>query len=77
MIPQAIKGTGPYADLWNQLKSMMHALSRVEKARSVSDIAPLDKSRLQALVSFITQELKPRLFGVDHFHRKLSCLQGF
>jgi len=57
MIPQAIKSTGPYADLWSHLKSMAHALTRVESARDISEVAPLDKARLHALDIFIGHEL--------------------
>jgi hypothetical protein len=59
MMPQAMKNVGPYADLWSQLKSMEHAVSRVENASDPADIAELDKERFEAMVSFVKQELEP------------------
>ena len=36
---------------------MSHALARVESAKNIAEVAPLDKSRLKALDLFIGQEL--------------------
>jgi hypothetical protein len=59
MIPQAIKGTGPYAQLWSRLKSMEHALGRLEAASKPTDLTPLDEDRLHALYRFVNSELVP------------------
>jgi hypothetical protein len=46
MMPHGIKSTGPYAELWSQLKSMSHSLSRAAEAKNISEIAELDKVAL-------------------------------
>jgi len=63
MIPQAIASVGVYADLWSHLKSMSHALERVQGARTIKDIAELDKARLVALGDFVKKELEPKDFA--------------
>ena len=60
MIPQAIASAGVYADLWTNLKSMDHALLRVQRAGSLRDIAPLDKARLLDLANFMKRQLEPQ-----------------
>jgi hypothetical protein len=60
MIPQAIASTGAYADLWSHLKSMSHALERIQTAQSLKDIADLDKARLLALAEFLKKELETK-----------------
>jgi hypothetical protein len=59
MIPHGIKSTGPYAELWSQLKSMSHSLNRAAAAKDISEVAELDKGRLVALAAFLKQELEP------------------
>jgi hypothetical protein len=67
MIPQAITNTGPYAGLWSDLKSMRHALERATKAKTMSDIAELDRTRLEALAKFLRTELDPKPVGEYEF----------
>lgn len=57
MIPQAIASTGPYADLWSHLKSMLHALDRAMNAKNARDLTELDRERLSALSRFLKTEL--------------------
>ena len=59
MIPQALTYTGEYAHLWSHVKSMAHALHRVEKASSKPEISALDYARLAALVNFLRIEIEP------------------
>ena len=60
MIPQAMTSSGDYAELWSDLKSMAHALERIQTAASLKDIADLDKARLLALAAFLKKELESR-----------------
>jgi len=63
MIPQAIASVGVYADLWSHLKSMAHAIERAQGAKTINDIAVLDKARLVALGDFVKRELEPKDFA--------------
>src|SRR5258708_1562976 len=67
MIPQAITNTGPYAGLWSDLKSTRHALERVMKASTMSDLAELDRARLQSLADFLRNQLDPNQTGANEF----------
>lgn len=60
MIPQAIASCGPYADLWSQLKSMLHALKRAKDAKNTRDLTPLDRERLTDISELLKTELLHR-----------------
>ncbi len=49
MIPNSLSSTGPYAGLWSHLKSIDHALARVQNG----EISDLDKERLGALIEIL------------------------
>lgn len=49
MIPNSLSSTGPYAGLWSHLKSIDHALDRVQNG----EFSDLDKERLTALISIL------------------------
>ncbi|MDZ4404190.1 hypothetical protein [Prosthecobacter sp.] len=66
MIPQAIATTGDYADLWTNLKSMEHALARVETAAGAKDLYPLDRSRIDDLSDFLSRQLQPPTTSDEH-----------
>ena len=53
MIPQAITSKDPTGDLWSHIKSMLHAINRVEAGK----LSRLDRSRLSDLEAFVRQEL--------------------
>src|SRR5262245_45777853 len=57
MIPQAITSSGPYADLWSHLKSMIHALKRASAAENTRDLSPLDRERLTDVSKLLKSEL--------------------
>lgn len=57
MIPQAITSSGPYADLWSHLKSMIHALNRALEASNTRDLTALDRERLEDVSMLLKSEL--------------------
>jgi hypothetical protein len=57
MIPQAITSSGPYADLWSHLKSMIHALNRALEAKNTRDLSDLDRERLVDVSTLLKSEL--------------------
>jgi hypothetical protein len=59
MIPQAIASCGPHADLWAQLKAMIHAIRRAKNATTSGDLTPLDRERLEEVISLIKSEVHP------------------
>lgn len=60
-----MKSAGDYAELWSHLKSMEHALERVQTAASLKEIADLDRARLLALAAFLKKELETRNTDTD------------